>query len=363
MKGLNKEIIKKLIDNINKEVNSKIKIMEICGTHTHAIAKLGIKSLIDPNIELISGPGCPVCVSDESYIDGCIELLNNHNVIIATFGDMIRVKGTQASLWDKKSEGKRVEIIYSPEDVLVLAKENKDYNIVFACVGFETTAPLIGCIVKTAKEKKIQNLFFFTALKRMEPVIHLMFNDVQLDVDGIICPGHVATITGIQPFQVITQKYGIPAVICGFEAMDIITGIHILVEQITGKKPVECINNYGRCVHKEGNDIAKQIIKEVFKTSDVMWRGIGLIKDSALVLRGEYEYLDVQKRWGMQLKSNLKKECPCRDILLGIKSPGQCMQFGRNCTPDHPLGPCMVSGEGSCATYYEFNQYQMKSIT
>lgn len=333
----------------------KIRIMEICGTHTHAIAKLGIRNLLSSNIEFISGPGCPVCVSDESYIDSCISLLENPDVIIATFGDMLRVKGSKKSLQDIKSEGRRIKVIYCPEEVIALAKENITKDIIFASVGFETTAPTIALVIKMAKSMNIRNLFFLTSLKRMEPIINLIMDHPNVKVDGVICPGHVAVITGVSPFVDITYKYGIPAVISGFEAMDILEGVYILVKQIKGYNPTQFVNNYSRYVNKKGNQKAIEVINQVFQVSNAVWRGIGTISDSGLVLKKEYKQWDATQKWNInKVGDRVKVDCQCTEILMGIKTPNECIKFGTSCTPNHPLGPCMISGEGTCAAYYYY---------
>lgn len=354
---MNTQAIDQLVHKINKMATGPIRIMEVCGTHTHAIARLGIKDILSPHIELISGPGCPVCVTAQDYIDSCIGLLDKPRIMVASFGDMARVRGSKESLWEKKSQGKRVELIYSPEDVIKLASDNKEWDIVFAGVGFETTAPLIACTIKRAKDLGLSNLFFFTALKRMSPIIDMIMNHDRTKVDGVICPGNVAVITGEEPFRLITHKYNTPAVICGFEAMDIISSIYILMKQISGDRPLCFINNYPSCVNREGNKVAKQIIEEVFEVQDTLWRGIGRVPGSALVMREEYASWDAAKRWHIQEEKNhIPSQCACHEILLGIKTPQECPSFGKACTPDQPIGPCMVSGEGACAAHYHYRR-------
>lgn len=353
-----KRLIEKTVAQINKSVKSDIRIMEVCGTHTHQISKLGIRKLLTPKIHLVSGPGCPVCVTEPGYIDALISLLKQTNISVATFGDLLRVRGCSASLEQQKSLGRKVITVYSPENVLGLAKRQKDEYIVFAAVGFETTAPLYAALLQTAREEKIQNLFLLTSLKRMEPVIRFILGKTRVNVDGMLCPGHVAAITGISPFLPVMKEYNIPAVICGFEAMDIIASIGVLCKQITGEVPLQFVNTYKRCVSDAGNPTALRLINEVFRISDVSWRGIGMIKGSALTLNNNYEEYDAYKKFGLKIETttdSFPEECECGKILIGVKTPDMCINFGRLCTPNHPIGPCMISSEGACAVYYKFN--------
>lgn len=352
-----KRLIGKAVSQINESVKSDIRIMEVCGTHTHQIARFGIRNLLTPKIHLVSGPGCPVCVTEPGYIDVLITLLKRENVTVATFGDLLRVRGLSGSLEERKSFGQKVVTVYSPEDVLDLAKRNTGQNIVFAAVGFETTAPLYAALIQTAQEEKINNFFLLTSLKRMEPAIRFILGESGVHIDGMLCPGHVAAITGNGPFLPVTAEYHIPAVICGFEGMDLITSIGILCRQITGEIPVQFMNTYKRCVRDAGNPVALRLIKDVFDSSDVSWREIGLIRDSALILNHRYEEYDASRRFGLKMESAptaFPDGCECGKVLIGEKTPDMCVNFGRLCTPDHPIGPCMISSEGACAAYYRF---------
>ena len=352
-----KLLIGKTVAQINESVKSDIRIMEVCGTHTHQIARFGIMKLLTPKIHLVSGPGCPVCVTEPGYIDALITLLKHENVTVATFGDLLRVRGLSGSLEEQKSLGQKVITVYSPEDVLDLAKRSSDQNIVFAAVGFETTAPLYAALIQTARKENIRSLFLLTSLKRMEPAICFILGKGGIHIDGMLCPGHVAAVTGIGPFLPVTTKYHIPAVICGFEAMDLITSIGILCRQITGEIPVQFINTYKRCVSDSGNPAALRVMNEVFGISDASWRGIGIIQDSALTLNYIYEEYDALKRFRLKIESippDLSNGCECEKVLVGEKTPDMCVNFGCLCTPDHPIGPCMISSEGACAAYYRF---------
>ncbi|HBN82962.1 MAG TPA: hydrogenase formation protein HypD, partial [Clostridiales bacterium] len=323
-----KRFIEKIVTQINESIKSDIRIMEVCGTHAYQIAMFGIRKLLTPKIHLVSGPGCPVCVTEPDYIDALIALLRHENVSVATFGDLLRVRGSSGSLEEQKSLGRKVITVYSPEDVLVLAKKKKGEYIVFAAVGFETTAPLYAALLQTAQKEKIQNLFLLTSLKRMEPAIRFILGEAGVHIDGMLCPGHVAAVTGIGPFLPVTTKYHIPAVICGFEAMDLITSIGILCRQITGETPVQFINTYKRCVSDSGNPAALRVMNEVFGISDASWRGIGIIQDSALTLNYIYEEYDALKRFRLKIESippDLSNECECEKVLVGEKTPDMCV--------------------------------------
>lgn len=349
----------RIVERLNrcfKDIHGQdIRIMEVCGTHTRAISKSGIRYLLPEEVLLLSGPGCPVCVTPEYYIDVAIELLNLDGVILVTFGDMIKVKGTCFSLSDKQAQGSKINVVYSPEDALTIAAKNRDKLIVFIAVGFETTAPLIAVTVKLAKAGGLHNLFFLTALKCMEPAIRFILKDGRNKINAMICPGHVASIKGAEYFKFITEEFGIPAVVCDFESQDVAAGICLMIEQLTGKRHIEFVNLYKRCVSFCGNTIAERMINEVFDVADGDWRGIGTIRNSALILNDKYEHLDAVKRFGIKIEQySSPVNCLCSEILLGLKLPYQCSLFGSVCTPEHPSGPCMVSSEGACAAHLRY---------
>jgi hydrogenase expression/formation protein HypD len=337
-------------------LQNPIRIMEVCGTHTQSISKSGIRYLLSNQVKLLSGPGCPVCVTNESYIDMAIDLLLHEDIILVTFGDMVKVRGTDSSLAEKKTNN--VITVYSPEDAVTLAVKHKDKTIIFLAVGFETTAPLIAATIKNVHENGPDNLFFLTALKRMEPAMRLILANERKRIDGLILPGHVAAVLGANAFRFVTDEFNIPAVVCGFKAQDITEGIYLLLDQITGKVPTFFANHYSRCVSSEGNKLAQHYINEVFKVVDGNWRGIGQIQHSALVLNEKYEKLDAKHQFGLSEKiSSLPSDCQCSDIILGIKAPYECKEFGRNCTTESPLGPCMISTEGACAIHYRYGRF------
>ncbi len=350
-------IIERLNRCVNKIQDQDIRIMEICGTHTQAVSESGIRYLLPCNVHLLSGPGCPVCVTSEFFIDNAIELLKMEDIILVSFGDMTKVKGTKENLAEEQSQGTKTTVVYSPEDVLSIAGKNKDKSVVFAAVGFETTAPLIAATVKQACTRGFDNLFFLTALKCMDPAIRFILRDKRNKIDAMICPGHVASVMGADYFRFITEEFGVPAAVSGFEPADISAGICLLLEQLARKRPVEFVNLYKRCVSPAGNTLAQHMLNEVFDAVDGVWRGIGKIKQSALVLNDNYAHLDAAKRFGLKAEQHPSPvSCICSDILLGIKLPEQCSFFGSVCTPDHPSGPCMVSREGSCAVHYRFGR-------
>ena len=344
-------------DGFSQTQKNTIRILEVCGTHTHSISKSGIRYLLPKHIQLLSGPGCPVCVTSESYIDMAIDLIEDKNIVLATFGDMLKVKGTCSSLAERKSNN-NIITVYSPEDAVILATKNPDKIVVFLAVGFETTVPIIAAVIKDVYENGPNNLFFLTALKLMEPVLRKILANDRKRFDGLICPGHVAAVMGSDAFRFVTDEFHIPSVICGFEAEDIKKGIFDLIDQIEGRKPVAFSNLYERCVNPQGNTRAQQFINEVFQISDGNWRGIGQVSNSALVLNDKYQKLDAKNKFDINEKALTKLTlCRCSEIILGIKAPYECKQFGVNCTPENPLGPCMISSEGACSAHYKFGRF------
>lgn len=361
----------KLIEKINLTSENismeKINIMEVCGTHTHSIAKFGIKGLISKKINLISGPGCPVCVTHESYIDAAIHLCNE-GCTIMTFGDLMRVKGTSENLLQQKAKGKDVEVIYSLWELIKYAKSNSYKTIVFLAVGFETTAPLIASVISEASKMNLQNLYFLTSIKIMPPIIKKILNEDNHDIQGIICPGNVSVIEGSDKFKFIYEQYNIPSAVCGFEAEDILCGIYFIIKEIQNKVENKNLkgykNLYRRFVSSEGNLTAQKIINEVFCIDDVTWRGIGRVNNSALVINDRYSSLDAAEKFnlhkyfkcGENLDYTDKTGCCCSEVILGKITPDQCKLFRKVCTPKSPYGPCMVSSEGACAVYYRYGK-------
>jgi hydrogenase expression/formation protein HypD len=353
----NKKLVQKLAQKI-KEIapQEEINFMEVCGTHTQSFCRFGIKKILPSNLRLIAGPGCPVCVSSQSYIDNAIELTKNRDIIILTFGDMLRIPGTRSTLEQQKAKAGNVAVVYSPLEALVIARSNPGKKVVFLAVGFETTAPTIALTILSAKKLNLKNLFFYSSLKLIPPAMALLLKDRRLNLHGFLCPGHVSTIIGTRPYEFIPKKFGIGCCVCGFEPLDILEGISMLVKQYVDKK-FTVANQYMRAVKKEGNLKAQKIIKQVFTTSDSNWRGLGKIPDSGLKIRKEFSQFDAEAEFGIKRNTQYairNTRCRCGDILKGLITPQECPLFAKTCTPDNPIGPCMVSIEGACNAHYKY---------
>ncbi len=333
---------------------NKIKLMEVCGTHTMAIARSGIKKLLPSNVELISGPGCPVCVTAQGDIDRSIAIAEIKGVIMTTFGDMMRVPGTKNSFMEARTAGADIRMVYSCTDALNIAVENPGKNVVFMGVGFETTAPTVAATIKEARLKKIKNFFVLSNFKLIFPALTLLSQSKDIQIDGFICPGHVSVITGSAPYQKIATRYKKPCVITGFEEQDLVKGIKRLIEKVKrGSYKVEI--EYKRAVAASGNAKARKVLSSVFRVSDAAWRGIGVIKKSGLKLREGFSQFSAENKFEVKLpRAKGSKSCVCGEVLQGIKNPKQCRLFSRACTPEHPVGPCMVSSEGTCAAFYKY---------
>ncbi|MGD2092460.1 MAG: hydrogenase formation protein HypD [Candidatus Aminicenantes bacterium] len=327
-----------------------VKIMEVCGTHTVAIHRYGIQRLLSENVKLVSGPGCPVCVTPETFIDEAV-FLARQGFLITTFGDMIRVPGSHSSLEKERAQGHDIKIVYSPLDALGMAETSKK-DVVFLSVGFETTIPGIAVTVKQAKERGIRNFYFLTANRIVPPaLIALIQGDSRLD--GFILPGHVSTVLGKKGYGFL-KDYHVPGVIAGFEPVDIVSSIILLLKSIRQKEAV-VVNNYKRVVRDEGNPKSQAVIKAVFEETDAEWRGIGVIGKSGLQLNKQYEALDIRNKVEIKTeKARGHSGCRCGDVLRGWIDPPECPLFGKVCTPDSPIGPCMVSSEGSCSAWYKY---------
>lgn len=329
-------------------------LMEVCGTHTVAIARNGIRTLMPEGVRLASGPGCPVCVTSNRDIDKIIALARVEGVTIATFGDMTRVPGSTSSLLAEQAAGRSVEIVYSPLDALKLAQENPDRQIVFVGVGFETTTPLVAMAVKRAKAAGLENFSVYGAHKNMPGALEVIINDPELKVDALILPGHVSTIIGVEPYRFLAEKYGVPGVITGFEPVDVLQGIAMIMRQLhEGRADIEIA--YSRGVMAEGNPVALAAIDEVFEACSSTWRGLGEIPGSGYRIREEYAEFDAMRRFAPEVEPTVEhKGCRCGDVLRGVMPPNECPLFRTVCSPENPVGPCMVSSEGSCAAYYRY---------
>lgn len=349
-----RELAERLAGRIREAVAAPLRIMEVCGTHTMAIFRHGIRSLLPGEVELISGPGCPVCVTSGGDIDQIIELASVPGVILATFGDLVRVPGSKGkNLAEVRAEGAQVEIVYSPADALKIA-ESTDRLVVFPAIGFETTIPVIAATVLEARQKKLGNFMFLVSHKVVPPALDALLADPELAIDGLLCPGHVSAIIGAQAYQPIAEQFHIPCVIAGFEPIDILSAIYRLVCQVRdGRAEVE--NTYGRVVTKNGNARARKMIEAVFEPCDAGWRGLGTIPGSGLALREEFMDHDAGKYFALDpISVPEPKGCRCGEILTGKVKPPQCPLFNTRCTPTSPVGPCMVSSEGTCAAYSKY---------
>ncbi|MHC4487794.1 MAG: hydrogenase formation protein HypD [Planctomycetota bacterium] len=331
-----------------------IRIMEVCGTHTMAISRGGIRSLLSGMVTLISGPGCPVCVTPDGFIDAAIKLGMNEKVMIATFGDMIKVPGKKSSLEKEKADGLDLRIVYSPIDALKIAEQYPGKEVVFLGVGFETTAPSVGGAIIMAEEMGISNFSILSSMRTVPEAMEALVLDPEVMIEGFLCPAHVSTIIGADAYLPIVERHGIPCVVAGFEYLDIFLGINMLMSQIKeGKAKVE--NEYKRVARSGGNLKAQEVIEKVFERVDALWRGIGVIPSSGLTIKKEYEQFDAEKRFGVRLSWELEETaCRCGDVLKGKIIPPECPLFGESCTPSVPFGPCMVSSEGACAAYYKY---------
>ena len=349
------KLARTLIETIN-EIAPKggAALMEVCGTHTVSIARAGIRSLMPEGLQLLTGPGCPVCVTSNKDIDTAIALAKIPEVTIATFGDMLRVPGSTSSLMREKAAGQRVEVCYSPLDALTLARENPTQQVVFVGVGFETTTPLVAMAIKRAAAEKLGNFTVFAAHKNMPGALEVLVADPALKVNALILPGHVGTITGTRPFEFLAQKYGIPGVITGFEPVDILQGIAMLCKQLkSGSAKIEIA--YSRAVMPTGNTVALSAIDDVFETCTSTWRGLGAIEGSGYKIREQYAQFDACKRFNPQVEPTKDHAgCKCGSVLQARITPDKCPLFRKVCTPENPVGPCMVSSEGACAAYWRY---------
>lgn len=343
-----------LIETIHRLAPEHATLMEVCGTHTVAIARNGIRDLMPEGLRLASGPGCPVCVTCNRDIDTVIALARIPNVTITTFGDMTRVPGSTSSLLAEQAAGRSVEIVYSPLDALAFAKAHPEREVAFVGVGFETTTPLVAMAIKRAKAMGLSNFTVFAAHKNMPGALELLVGDPTLELDALILPGHVSTIIGAEPYRFLAEKYGIPGVITGFEPVDVLQGIAMLVRQLhEGRAEIEIA--YARGVMPEGNPVALAAIDEVFETCTATWRGLGDIPGSGYRIRDEFANFDAVRRFEPDVEPTRDpKGCRCGDVLRARIAPNECPLFRTVCTPENPVGPCMVSSEGSCAAYYRY---------
>jgi hydrogenase expression/formation protein HypD len=349
------DLARNLAEEIRRISRKKIRLMEVCGTHTVSIFRHGIRSLLPETIGLLSGPGCPVCVTAQGEIDAFVALAQQENGIVATFGDLIRVPGTGSSLQAQRAAGRDIRMVYASTDALAIARENPARHVVFLGVGFETTAPTVAAAILAAQAEKLENFSVFCAHKRVPPALTALLSSPAVHVDGLLLPGHVSVIIGENAYRPIVQRFGMPAVIAGFEPADLLAAILALVRQIEAGKPA-LENAYPRAVAPEGNLRAMALMQTVFAPADALWRGLGEIPGSGLVIREAFGAHDARRVFGIQPAEGQEPVgCACGQILTGAKAPPECPLYQKTCTPAHPVGPCMVSGEGTCAAYYRYS--------
>lgn len=361
-----KDILKKLSFKIKKAVDKAdtYNFMEVCGTHTMNIFRFGLKEMLPGNIRLISGPGCPVCVTPIKSIDGILAYSGLKDTIIVTFGDMVRVPGSRTSLVNKKAEGAKVKVVYSPEEAIEIADLNPKKTVILIGIGFETTAPLFAEVLLEARQKNINNLFVLSLHKTLPEALLALLQDKDIEIDGFILPGHVSAIIGSRPYEFIPEEFGVRCVIAGFEPVDIMEGILNLVKQRTPTVKIQ----YNRVVKRDGNRLARRIMNKVFEKCDSEWRGLGVIGNSGLKIRKEFRQFDAEEKYAIHgtphavrtthdaRRNLLYNRCICGEVLKGKKEPTDCALFGNSCTPAKPVGACMVSSEGACAAYYKYKK-------
>jgi hydrogenase expression/formation protein HypD len=345
--------LRERIDAAAAALPAPTRIMEVCGSHTMAIARYGIRSILPSNVLLLSGPGCPVCVTDAGYIDAAIALAEG-GALIATFGDMLHVPGSRSTLSACRAAGLRVEVCYSPSAALELARHNPDREVVFLAIGFETTIAPTVTLVEAALRNNMANLSLLTAFKLVPPALQALRADPEMRIDAFLCPAHVSAIIGSDAYLPFAGQGGVPCVVAGFEPLDILMGIESILSQIArGEARVE--NEYSRVVRPSGNPKAQAMMQRYLEPADAAWRGIGTIPQSGLVLRSEYARFDAERKLGIRVtRGEENPACSCGEVIKGKIQPSDCRMFAAGCTPDHPLGPCMVSSEGSCSAYFKY---------
>jgi hydrogenase expression/formation protein HypD len=344
-----------LIAKIKAVSKRNIRLMEVCGTHTVSIFRSGIRSVLPETVSLLSGPGCPVCVTDQKEIDAFVELARLEEVIVTTFGDLMRVPGSNSSLEKERAGGKDIRVVYSTFDALEIAQKNPHKNVVFLGVGFETTAPTIAAAILQAARLKVDNFSVISAHKLVPPALETLMSLDGVQLDGFILPGHVSVIIGLDAYRPFFDKYRIPCVVAGFEPADILQAIYMLAKMIENGSP-DLQNAYPRAVTDGGNPKARQILQDIFEPADACWRGIGVIPESGLRIRDDFAAHDAEMQFDLQIpEPKIPGGCVCGEILTGKKSPPDCKLFRSVCTPVDPVGPCLVSTEGTCAAYYKYH--------
>ena len=353
----NAALARKLSHKITNISTRPARLMEFCGGHTVAIMRNGIRQMLPPTVEMLSGPGCPVCVTANSDIDKAIALAKMPGVTITTFGDMLKVPGSDSSLQQARAEGCDIRIVYSTQDALKIARDNPQQSVVFIGIGFETTAPTLAAAISQAEKENIKNFHTLCLLKLTPPAMKALLELGEIKLNGIICPGHVSAIIGTQPYEPFARDHGVACVVSGFEPIDILQAIEMLVEQIESGNPHVAIA-YTRGVKPEGNIKALELMQSTFDIRGAVWRGLGTIPLSGLMLKDRYSRFDADRVFKIEpVPVKEARGCICGEILRGIKTPPACRLFRKACTPENPIGPCMVSSEGSCAAYYQYGDF------
>lgn len=351
-----RERIATLARALDRIVDRPVKVMEVCGTHTVSIFRQGLRALLPGDLELVSGPGCPVCVTDQAEIDAVVSLARMEGITVATYGDMLKVPGSGTSLLEERSMGMDVRIVTSADQALSLAKAHRDRTIVLIAVGFETTAPATASVILDARAEGLENFLVLDLHKSVPPALEALASDPLVRLDALLLPGHVSVITGLAPYRFLPEKHGIACAVAGFDAEQIMMGLLEAARQVrTGRPTVASL--YSRAVRPEGNSAAREIMEKVFTSADAPWRGLGIIPSSGYIIKEEFSQFDALKRLEISIETLSPPDgCLCVEVLRGLIGPPSCPLFGGSCTPNHPVGPCMVSTEGSCSAYFRFNR-------
>jgi hydrogenase expression/formation protein HypD len=358
----NPKAVSAFAEKINEIATGNWTLMEVCGGQTHSIVKNGIDQLLPDRIELLHGPGCPVCVTPAGIIDKAVEIASSPNTIFCSFGDMMRVPGRRKSLFDVKTAGGDLRVVYSPLDALEIARDNPEKEVVFFGIGFETTAPANAMAVYQADQLGLDNFSLLSAMVLIPPAMEVILSSKDNRVDAFLAAGHVCTVSGFEHYADISRKYNVPIVVTGFEPLDIIQGVYVAVKQLEeGRAEVE--NQYARSVRREGNLEARKIVEEVFTATDRIWRGFGKINSSGLAINEKYKRFDAENKFGkVDEISEESGVCISGGILRGVKKPFDCPAYGSTCTPEHPLGATMVSSEGACSAYYSYRNSDLQKL-
>jgi len=348
------ELARRLVSQIRAQATPPVRLMEFCGGHTHAIFRFGLRQMLDPHVEMRSGPGCPVCVTSATDLDRAIALAEVPNAILVTFGDMVRVPGSRGTLQEARSRGSDVRVVYSALDALEIARHNPQRPVIFLGIGFETTAPTVAATLLQAEEEAISNFYVFSVHKLTPPAIRAILEAGEVALDGIIGPGHVSAVIGSDAWHFLPQEYAISCAVAGFEPLDILGAVAALVRSAMEGRP-DATNTYGRGVRPEGNPTAQAMLSHVFQVVPAEWRGFGIIPDSGLGLQETFAHRDAARRFPVSVEPAKEAAgCRCGEVLRGVTEPPDCPLFRRVCSPRNPIGPCMVSAEGACAAYFRY---------